>query len=518
MIKNQTVSIIINKSNKKKYNDLGYQCNVGDIIEIQILHLNKSSEIKINVICDKCNKERKIEFKSLVGNNYLENYTCRECKREENLINKYGVKNVFQLDSTKEKAKQTIQKKYHVEYITQNDDIKNKIKNTNKNKYGVDYFLSNKLIREKIKNTVISKYGVDNISKMDDIKIKKENTCLKNHGVKIISQHNRFKDLIKDINIIKLSEKYELNFLNINEDSFFFKCDKCDKEYEISKKVFYTRIELQTILCTKCNPVNSFSNSGYEIQLQFFIKENYNKEIVLNSRKIIYPYELDIYLPDLKLAIEFNGLFWHNELGVDNSYHLNKTEMCEELGIHLIHIYEDDWIYKQDIVKSQILNLLGKTPNNIFDIKFVIKEILDNDVIKDFLEINHIHGFIESQIKLGLYYNDELVSLMIFKKQKKNIYEMLRFCDKLNTSVVGDKLFKYFVDNYNPVEIISYADRSWSQGKLYKALGFIYVNKIKPKYYYIINGHRKDKSDLDSQNRKIYRIYDSGSLKFIWKK
>ena len=131
---------------------------------------------------------------------------------------------------------------------------------------------------------------------------------------------------------------------------------------------------------------------------------------------------------------------------------------------------------------------------------------------------NHIHGFIESQIKLGLYYNDELVSLMIFKKQKKNIYEMLRFCDKLNTSVVGDKLFKYFVDNYNPVEIISYADRSWSQGKLYKALGFIYVNKIKPKYYYIINGHRKDKSDLDSQNRKIYRIYDSGSLKFIWKK
>ena len=543
MIKNETVPVIICKRNKKRYDDLGYKCNIGDTINVQILHLSKGCKIDIDVICDKCNKEKIIKFNSLFKNNYLEKYICEKCKREENLMKKYGVKNVFQLNDIKEKSKETIKKLYGVEYITQNENIKLKIKNTNKKLYGVEYFLSNELVKEQIKNTVMNKYGVKNISMLNDIKLKKENTCLKNHGVKIISKHKKFKNLIKENNITKLTIKYNINFLDIKEDSFIFKCDKCDKEYEIGKKAFYTRFELNTIMCTICNPINSFTNSGFEIQLQDFIKENYNKEIQLNKRNIISPYELDIYLPDLKLAFEFNGLFWHNELGIDNNYHYNKTELCEQHGIHLIHIFEDDWKYKQKIVKSRILNLLGKTPNKIYGRKCIIKEITDNKLIRDFLENNHLQGFVGSQIKLGLLYNDELISLMIFgskrismgsKSKDDNIYEMLRFCSKLNTSVIGgsEKLFKYFIEKYKPVEVISYADRSWSQGKLYQKLGFKLIHKTQPNYYYIVNGirkyrfnYRKDKlirDGFDSNKteheimleRKIYRIYDSGSLKF----
>ena len=153
-----------------------------------------------------------------------------------------------------------------------------------------------------------------------------------------------------------------------------------------------------------------------------------------------------------------------------------------------------------------------------------------------------MQGFVGSQIKLGLFYNDELVSLMIFGKQRKlmglksedDTYEMLRFCSKLNTSVIGgsEKLFKFFIKNYSPKEVISYADRSWSQGKLYQKLGFKLIHKTQPNYYYIVNGirkyrfnYRKDKlirDGFDSNKteheimleRKIYRIYDSGSLKF----
>ena len=282
-----------------------------------------------------------------------------------------------------------------------------------------------------------------------------------------------------------------------------------------------------------------------EKDLYNFISENYHGNILLNKKNIIKPLELDIYLPDLKLGFEFNGLFWHNELNKDNNYHLNKTEECEKQGIHLIHIYEDDWLFKQNIVKSRILNILNITSNKIYARKCQIKEVDDSNLIRKFLEENHQQGFISSKIKLGLFYNDELVSLMTFghqrismgAKSKKNNYEMLRFCNKLNTLVIGgaDKLFKFFIEKHQPKEVISYADRSWSRGDLYKKLGFTFISKTPPNYYYIIDdmrkyrfNYRKDKlvrEGFDPNKtehetmleRNIFRIYDSGSLKFIYK-
>ena len=191
-----------------------------------------------------------------------------------------------------------------------------------------------------------------------------------------------------------------------------------------------------------------------------------------------------------------------------------------------------------------ILNKLGKTPNKIFARKTEIKEINDNKIIRDFLNKNHIQGFIGSKIKLGLFYNDELVSLMTFgelrkslgQSDKKGSYELLRFCNKLNTSVVGgaSKLFKYFINNFEFNEITSYADRSISNGNLYVSLGFNFEKYTSPNYYYIIDGvrkhrfgFRKDKLvkegfDLTKteiqimSERKINRIYNSGNIKFIY--
>jgi len=210
----------------------------------------------------------------------------------------------------------------------------------------------------------------------------------------------------------------------------------------------------------------------------------------------------------------------------------------------LIHIYEDDWLYKQDIVKSMILNKLGKSTNKIYARKTEVRELTDNRFIREFLNKNHLQGFIGGKVKLGLFFDNELVSLMTFGKRRvamgkkisnKGEYELLRFCSKLNTNVVGgaNKLFKFFVRNYQPKEITTYADRSWSNGNLYKQLGFEYQGKTNPNYHYIIDGirhyrfnFRKDKLIKDGYskdktehqimiNRKIYRIYDSGNLKFI---
>jgi len=282
-----------------------------------------------------------------------------------------------------------------------------------------------------------------------------------------------------------------------------------------------------------------------ENQLKEFIKNNYKLNIIDKSRNIIHPYELDIYIPDLKIAFEFNGLYWHNELYKDKKYHLNKTELCEKNGIQLIHIYEDDWLYKQDIVKSIILNKLGKSINKIYARKTEVRDITDNKLVREFLDKNHLQGFIGSSVKLGLFINNELVSLMTFGKRRVTMgkkgtneddYELLRFCSKLNTNIIGgaNKLFKYFVKNHKPKEITTYADRSWSNGNLYKQMGFNYEGKTEPNYYYIIDrikhyrfNFRKDKLIKEGfdpfsterqimLDRKIYRIYDSGNLKYTY--
>ena len=210
----------------------------------------------------------------------------------------------------------------------------------------------------------------------------------------------------------------------------------------------------------------------------------------------------------------------------------------------MIHIYEDDWMFKQEIVKSRILNILGKSLEKIYARKCVINVINDNNTVRSFLEENHLQGFVGSTVKLGLYYNNELVSLMTFgnlrkamgNKSKENCFELLRFCNKKNTNVIGaaNKLFKFFILNYKYNEIISYADRSWSIGNLYEILNFKFDKKTSPNYYYIINNKRyhrfnfrKDKlinDGYDSKKteheimleRKIYKIYDSGNLKYTF--
>ena len=462
-------------------------------------------------------------------------------RSKETCLSRYNKDSYMKTDDFRKKSKEKNQEKYGTDYASQSDTIKEKIKQTNLTKFGVEYPSQTNEIKEKIKQTNLTKYGVEYTPQSDIVKEKMKNSNLNKYGSEYYSQSKIFKSIIKNRKIPHLKEKFDINVINIENNIIEYHCDKCGKNSKSDYQLLYNRMVYKTVLCENCNPINS-AISGEENQLLNFIKNNYSGNTLSNIRNVISPYELDIYLPDFKLAFEYNGLFWHNEFYTENNYHLNKTEQCEKQGIHLIHIYEDDWLYKTDIVKSRILNLLGITPIKIYARKCEIKEINDNKLLREFLETNHMQGFVGSQIKLGLFYNDELVSLMTFGKQRKsmgiknkiNSYEMLRFCNKLNTSVIGgaDRLFKYFINTYKPVEVVSYADRSWSRGDLYYKLRFDYISKTPPNYYYIVDGIRKyrfnfrkdllikegfDVNKTEHQimlERGIYRIYDSGSLKF----
>ena len=291
--------------------------------------------------------------------------------------------------------------------------------------------------------------------------------------------------------------------------------------------------------CPKCANIIS---KGEDEVFSFIKDELQISSVKQHVRDIIPPYELDIYIPDKKIAIEYDGLVWHSEKFIRNTNILLKTNLCLKQGIRLIHIFEDEWLYKKDIVKSRLNNILGLNNSKIYARKCNIKEVTYKDS-KNFLDKNHIQGSSMSMFRYGLYYNDELVSLMTFGRlrqtKKNNIdydneYELLRFCNKLNTSVVGgaSKLLKHFIKIKRPLKIISYADRRWSDGHLYETLGFTHTHDSRPNYFYVVGQHRENrfkyrkgelvKQGFDSSKseheimleRKIYRIYDCGTMVF----
>ena len=286
--------------------------------------------------------------------------------------------------------------------------------------------------------------------------------------------------------------------------------------------------------CQKCVG----KTSAAEQAIREFLKNEV--EVKQSCRTTIKPLELDIYIKSLKIGVEYNGLYFHSDVFLKNDYHLYKLLRCEEKGVRLIQIFEDEWLEKEEICKSRLLNIIGKTPNKIFARKCEIREVTAKEA-KEFLNTNHIQGNVNSKVKLGLYYNNELVSLMTFGNLRKNLgqthkeghYELLRFCNKLYTNVVGgaSKLLKYFEKKYQPVKIISYADRRWSNGDLYKSLGFDFVSYSKPNYFYVMGPTRENrfkyrKSELVKQGfdvnktekqimeeRGYKRIYDCGTIK-----
>jgi hypothetical protein len=356
---------------------------------------------------------------------------------------------------------------------------------------------------------------------------------LKNCPICNPNKDNKERFIEKSINIH--GDKYD--YSNIEYISSKNKINLiCNNGHEITQKV---NNHLRGTGCPKCNRFNKKESSIFD-----FIKENYSGEIIQSDRKILNGQELDIYLPDLNLAFEFNGLYWHSEIYKDRMYHLNKTKKCLEYGIQLIHIWEDHWDYKPEITKSIILNKIGKS-KRIFARKCEIK-IPNNKEVREFLFSNHVQGFVGSKVKIGLYFEGELVSLMIFGNLRKSLgqkstegsYELLRFCNKLNYSIVGGagKMFKHFLRNYDVKEVISYSDNSRGVGNLYKLLGFNFSHETTPNYYWIVDGVRKhrfnfrkdkliksggdsNKTEVQIMNDKGYnRIFDCGNKKWIYKR
>ena len=449
--------------------------------EKAFLYINGIKEIPK---CPVCGKELKFNKFS-----HPYNSTCSKSCAAKKRYKKF---------SNSEKAKLTMQKKYGVSHIMKLEKYKKivieKQKQTNLERYGVE----NQFQRNEVKEIIREK--------QNEIKEKIKQTNLEKYGVEYFLQTEYAKNINNELRLKKRIEKirrYSIPLFDFDEydknNNLKWKCVNCG--YEFYSKFNYWNIPL----CPKCYPRKNTSFQEKEIKIELL--NNY--EVILNDRNIISPYEIDIYIPEKKLGIEFNGLYWHSE---NKFYHFNKFKLAKEKGIKLIQIFEDEWNFKKEIVKSILRFNLNKVENKIYARKCEIKEI-NSKLARNFFNENHLQGYITSKVKIGLFYDDKLIEAILFSKPRfnKNFeWEITRFANLNNYIIIGGfpKLLKYFENKYRPKSIISYADLRYFTGKIYLKNGFKFSHYSKPNYYYLKN-HYKRFSRIQFQKHKLKNLLEN---------
>jgi very-short-patch-repair endonuclease len=405
---------------------------------------------------------------------------------------KYGC-HPMQTDETKNNLKAALSSKYGVEHYSQLDEWKNKVKNTLKLRYNDDTFNN----RQKAINTNLKKYGVDNPLKCGKIKDKVMDSKKRKH-------YDFLKSKLEKDGLYTLEFQQEEYKGYKYENKYKFRCNTCNHSFESDVYL------LDNIRCQVCNPITKYEG---ENELYNFLKEICNSEIAWRDRKVLNGYELDFYIPQKKIAIEYNGLYWHSEFkGKRNkTYHLNKLNKCLTNGVRLIHIYENEWIYKKNIIKSILSNILTENKNYIYARNCEVK-IITNKIKSSFLNENHLQGDDKSKILYGLYYKNDLVSVMTFCKSrfnKKYEYELSRYSIKLGYTIVGGaaKLFSVFKKEYVPSSIITYSDRRFFQGDIYSKLNFNFIKNTPPNYFYISKDYKILYNRMHYQKKKLKKLF-----------
>jgi hypothetical protein len=400
-----------------------------------------------------------------------------------------------------------------------------------------------------IKKTVQEKYGVSHVWNIKDVHQKTINS----RDMEVII--NKQKETVRKKTLSKLIPNLESNSLKLlsnyttNKDhnnntsiSYEFECLVCNHKFTS------TLLGCGVIpRCGKCHP--SQRDSKPQLFIQEFLNQN-NIKYIQNNRKIISPFEIDFYLPDYNLGIEVHGLYYHSELnGKDKNYHVNKSKMAEKNSIKLIQIFEDEILNQKEIVLSKLSNELKlNTVVKIDARKCVVKEITSK-LKKQFLDDNHLQGDCKDTLRYGLFYKEELVSIITFGKRKitgsnrETNWELIRFCNKNYHSIRGgfNKLLSHTLNNNNIKNFITYADCRWSgldyTKTVYYKNNFKFIEVTSPNYWYfkpssqikrfyrfnfrksklVSEGFDSNKTEWGiMQERNFDRIWDCGNMKFYY--
>ena len=472
--------------------------------------------------CICCKESVSISVSTSKNNFTDEEKNIIQKKREQTSLDRYGVINNGQTHQAINAHKILYADKAKV------DEINNQVKQTKLLKYGNSGYNN----RAKAKKTSLKKYGVENPMQNILIAELSKKTRIDNYDPLTIyskNYHNFVNNMKNTYNIEVLINENE--YCGIASRPYVkFRCYQCN--YEFEKRFDYGAPPI----CKNCNPTNYSYQSKEEVQVFDFISSIYNGLIIQRDKSIINPYELDMYIPEKKLAIEYCGLYWHSEISGNKSwaYHAKKLQLANSKGIRLITIFSDEWNFKSDIVKEKLKSILELITNEkIYARKCEIKEVMLSDS-KQFHEKNHIQGSPQKLGKnIGLFHNNILVALGSFTKiNNLGEYELVRYSSSSHVIGGAGKILAYFIrTNENLNKIISFADLRWSEGNMYKQLGFNEVSRVPAMQSYVkqdkryhkrlfsknkINPLNENKTEWEKMQELGYdRIWDCGKIKFV---
>lgn len=454
----------------------------------------------------------------------------------------------------KKKAKENRTKNVSIEELGKRISVgrrksQSKLEETCLEKYGVRNPFQSEEVKEKIKKTNLEKYGVSHISLSPEIRKRAIQTCIEKYGSKNPCRNLDVQRKISESwksRVANFPEKYPvISFLR--SDEFWEAIKLGESLVSISES---SGISYQTIASMLSNDEfkERFRNSySYpKTQKQNTIANHIEKlgfDVISNTKNIITPYELDIYVPDKKFAMEFNGSAWHSELMLSSAkarrVHFNKYKRCKSEGIELFHLFERTWETRQ----SQVMNLL-KSKLGCNEKIFARKCTINNDHCPSFIDDNHIQPAPSLTKKyFNLLHDGEIVGSMTaathHRLQLEDSIVLSRLCFKDGITVVGGasrlfKAFKIWASSEGYKKIISWSDNIYTTGGIYQTLGFELEDESEPDYFYW-DMRRNEYVAKQSQSKKkskcpahmterewamergLYRIYDCGKKRWVFK-
>ncbi len=303
--------------------------------------------------------------------------------------------------------------------------------------------------------------------------------------------------------------------------------DNCLQTYVSSTRHYLKKSDADWVISQyKSRESHGFSQS--EKAIVEYMRAFYGGPILENDRKVLGGKgELDIYLPEKGLAIEFNGCYWHSDavwvsacaVPPDETRlrakhrHFEKYKQCLQKGIRLLQIFEDDFEDRRDIALSVIRNALGAASRRIFARKCVVRDV-PIEVYRAFLEANHLQGYSYADVRKGLYFGDELVELVGVntKGTHRDEPEMVRLCSKMDTSVVGG--FSKLLKASDCSSLVSYVDPFVFSGSGYAKVGFKVDGVNAPTYFYVRRGYHKRIPRYMFMRDRIKALYERGELRY----
>lgn len=446
-------------------------------------------KLSIEYCCSVCGKQCKGTYETVMESHCL---LCRKHKIEATLAKHYGSveagrrantehgqatkrKNGFDGRAWHKKVSETMKSRYGVKNPGEMEDHYSKCKETMRKHYG-SLESAYKAMASNMDKTKTERYGEHYTNAI----MKK---WLDKRGITNISQSEEWKQRRYERSIAraeKLGVKMELH----DDGFYYFRCSECGEVHKQELNSIWHR-------CMSCYPVG-YSKSSIEGEVFGFLK-SIDSSFEKNRRSVFKEssyLEIDAYCEKRKLGVEVDGLYWHQSK--DELSALKKYNLAKSNDIRLVRVFDFEWRQKRSIIECYLSSLLGRFSQRVFARKCEVEEI-SNDAYRDFCESNHIQGSIPASVKLGLFYNGELVEIMSFAKprlSKHYEWELARECSKGAMQVIGGKsrLFTYFVRRYKPKSIVSYCEKRLFTGESYERLGFTKLQDSKPSFIVSYNG------------------------------